>query len=147
MRLIRNDVNKNIELMRTAKTVGANAECQVYLYSSDPDLRSKLKAMQGDKTFGASSESTNGMDDLRFILMTSRVTVVDSRDAVSATCSTDYTTSIEESESGLMVGVCKADGKKCDRCWYYSDSVGDDTDHPEVCMRCATVVKKDGYQV
>ena len=79
--------------------------------------------------------------------MTSRVTVVDSIDAVSATCSTDYTTSIEESESGLMVGVCKADGKKCDRCWYYSDSVGDDTDHPEVCMRCATVVKKDGYQV
>ena len=133
--------------MRTAKEVGANAECQVFLHSSDSALQSNLKAMEGDKTFGVTSESTNEMDDLRFILMTSQVTVVDDIDAIKAKCSDEYSTMSEESESGVSVGVCKAEGKKCDRCWYYSDSVGSDKDHEEVCLRCATVVKKDGYEL
>eukprot|EP01037_Dinobryon_pediforme_P024032 gene24032-25677_t len=52
-----------------------------------------------------------------------------------------------ESESGVTVAVTKAVGKKCERCWYYSESVGDDHSHSDICPRCAKEIKADGYTV
>ncbi len=146
VRLIRNDVNKQIELMRIAKEVGANAECQVFLHTEDAALKATLKAMEGDKKLLSQAESTNGMDDLRFVLMTSQVTVVDSPGDVLSKCGT-YNIASGESESGLTIGVMKAQGTKCDRCWYYSDSVGEDSEHDDICLRCADVIRKDGYKI
>ena len=54
---------------------------------------------------------------------------------------------IAESESGLTIGVMRAQGTKCDRCWYYSDSVGEDHEHSDICLRCADVIRKDGYKI
>jgi isoleucyl-tRNA synthetase len=146
VRLIRNDVNKQIELMRVAKEVGANAECQVFLQTEDVAMRERLTAMQGDAKLLAHAESTNGMDDLRFILMTSQVTVVDSPAEVLSQCDT-YKIESTDSESGLTIGVAKANGVKCDRCWYYSESVGEDHEHSDICLRCADVVRTDGFKV
>ncbi len=42
-----------------------------------------------------------------------------------------------ETFEGLIVGVSRAEGKKCQRCWMYSESVGKDAGHPEICDRCA----------
>ena len=39
---------------------------------------------------------------------------------------------------GLIVGVEKARGEKCQRCWIYSESLGKDKQHPQVCDRCLT---------
>ena len=146
VRLIRNDVNKQIEIMRTAKEVGANAECQVFLHTEDTTLKAKLKAMEGDKKLLAQAEATNGMDDLRFVLLTSQVTVVDSPSDVTTKCDI-YNIASTDSESGLTIGVTKARGVKCDRCWYYSDSVGEDHEHGDICLRCANVIRKDGYEI
>lgn len=146
VRLIRNDVNKQIEVMRTAKEVGANAECQVYIHTDNAALLEKLRAMQGDAKLLAKAESTNGMDDLRFILMTSQVTVVDSPAEVLSSCDT-YKIESGDSESGLTIGVTKAKGVKCDRCWYYSDSVGEDHEHSDICLRCADVIRTDNHQI
>ena len=41
----------------------------------------------------------------------------------------------------LEVTVEKADGEKCARCWIYSESVGKDEEHLELCERCSRVVK------
>ena len=41
----------------------------------------------------------------------------------------------------LKVTVKPADGHKCERCWTYSETVGTDPEHPELCARCAAVVK------
>ncbi len=41
----------------------------------------------------------------------------------------------------VSVLVEKADGEKCDRCWTISETVGEDETHPEICTRCAEVVK------
>ncbi len=41
----------------------------------------------------------------------------------------------------LEVEVLKADGEKCERCWSYSESVGDNSEHPTICNRCAEVLK------
>ena len=39
------------------------------------------------------------------------------------------------------VKVVPARGRRCARCWKYEESVGGDPDHPELCERCARVVK------
>ncbi len=41
----------------------------------------------------------------------------------------------------VSVLVEQADGEKCERCWTISETVGNDDTHPELCERCAEVVK------
>ena len=43
---------------------------------------------------------------------------------------------------GLAVGVRKAGGEKCERCWMYSEELGTDAGHPTLCPRCAAVMKE-----
>ena len=43
---------------------------------------------------------------------------------------------------GLQVKVSQAEGCKCARCWMYSDTVGKDAAHPELCQRCAEVLSE-----
>lgn len=45
-------------------------------------------------------------------------------------------------EEKLHVEVLEADGEKCDRCRMILPSVGKDADLPELCDRCATIVRK-----
>jgi len=33
---------------------------------------------------------------------------------------------------------------KCDRCWHYSDTVGTNSDHPQICGRCVENVEGSG---
>lgn len=42
---------------------------------------------------------------------------------------------------GGLIAVSKAAGGKCERCWKYSPSVGEDASHPGVCPRCAEVLR------
>ncbi|UKI35661.1 MAG: hypothetical protein L6V93_16350 [Clostridiales bacterium] len=37
--------------------------------------------------------------------------------------------------------ISVSDGEKCERCWMYSTTVGEDKEHPTLCKRCADVVK------
>ena len=39
------------------------------------------------------------------------------------------------------VKVAPARGKRCARCWKHEESVGRESEHPELCERCAGVVK------
>ncbi|MBQ4568803.1 MAG: isoleucine--tRNA ligase [Ruminococcus sp.] len=49
---------------------------------------------------------------------------------------------IEKSENDeLTVTINKAQGEKCERCWCFSKSVGENSDHPTLCARCAAVIK------
>ena len=41
---------------------------------------------------------------------------------------------------GLVIGVDRARGQKCQRCWTWSERVGEHTDHPGLCERCVPVV-------
>ena len=65
---------------------------------------------------------------------------------MAADC-TDFNLPAKESESGVSLGVVRAKGKKCDRCWFYSESVGLDQDalYSDICLRCSNVVRVDGY--
>ena len=139
---LRDDINKVIEQARIAKLVGASSECQIHLYvPDDANVKSMLKEMSGNDTFKADIKETNGVDNLQFIFMVSQITLSSDIDAVKAACP-DFNI---EGKNGVYVGVSRADGKKCDRCWYYTDDVGEDEDHSTVCPRCASAVKIDGH--
>ena len=41
----------------------------------------------------------------------------------------------------VTVKVAPARGTRCARCWKHEESVGRESEHPELCERCAGVVK------
>lgn len=41
---------------------------------------------------------------------------------------------------GLIIDVERAPGRKCERCWMWSERVGADPAHPTLCERCVPVV-------
>jgi isoleucyl-tRNA synthetase len=41
---------------------------------------------------------------------------------------------------GLVIAVDRAPGRKCERCWRYSEHVGEHREHPALCERCVPVV-------
>ena len=45
-------------------------------------------------------------------------------------------------EEKLGVKVETAPGEKCERCWMYSETVGEDETHPTLCHRCTEVMKE-----
>ena len=43
---------------------------------------------------------------------------------------------------GLKLKIEKAPGKKCSRCWNYSERVGHDARYPDVCERCSAALRE-----
>ncbi|NES93600.1 CAAD domain-containing protein, partial [Okeania sp. SIO2B9] len=75
----------------------------------------------------------NGVDELRYLFITSQVELLESAEALS---NLEYK-SISDS---LGIGVVKADGEKCDRCWNYSTHVGVSSEDPTICERCVAAL-------
>ena len=143
---LRNDVNLVIERARTAKLIGSSQECQIYLHAKKSEIASILKAIQGDVDFKDIDVSTNEVDDLRFILLVSQVTIVDSEEQIKTVCP-EFNLGSNVAESGVGVGLTLAGGIKCERCWYYSSSVEAisegvaDDQRIDTCPRCTNVLK------
>ena len=49
--------------------------------------------------------------------------------------------SAEEKEK-IGIKVEMAEGEKCERCWMYSTTVGEDKENPTICHRCSQVIKE-----
>lgn len=47
---------------------------------------------------------------------------------------------IIQGKSKVWIGVSRAEGSKCERCWNYSLQVGNFSEHPTLCGRCYGVV-------
>lgn len=45
----------------------------------------------------------------------------------------------------LWVSVGRAPGAKCERCWNFRETVGEDSEHPTLCGRCAEVVRESAF--
>ncbi|HOW28145.1 MAG TPA: isoleucine--tRNA ligase [Elusimicrobiota bacterium] len=50
-------------------------------------------------------------------------------------------TAAPDKDSTSVVKIEKSSGQKCDRCWVWRDTVGQDKDHPTLCARCADAVR------
>jgi isoleucyl-tRNA synthetase len=135
VRDVRTDVNQVLELARRDKLVGASLDAAAYIYTSDDSIRKVLDELDGDKNLIAPSVKTNGVDELRTALMISQVNLVDSENDVTSACDAAYVAKGEL--SGCTIGVKKADGVKCGRCWFYDKAVGThERFGSDLCQRC-----------
>ncbi|CAM8997561.1 unnamed protein product [Rhodiola kirilowii] len=128
---LRTEANKVLEAARIEKMIGSSLEAKVYLHTTDANLADKLQKM---------CTASHDSDALNRIFIVSQVEVLPSLDNISSEKvphSGEYT--IEEN-SKIWVGVARADGSKCERCWNYSTQVGDFPEHPTLCGRCYNVV-------
>lgn len=136
VRSVRDDVNKMLEVARTDKLVGASLDAAAYLYVPDDDKRKTLESLMGDVSLIVPPVKTNGVDELRTTLMLSQIHIVDTPEAIAESCDEKYI-STAETVSGCTVGVAKAKGKKCGRCWFYDEKIGEeDHEHSDICQRC-----------
>ena len=107
VRNMRNDVNKCIEKMRIDKKVGANQECQVFLFTENKEAKEFLTKMQGDDMLLPPQDSaTDGMDDLRFILQVSKVTIVDTLQELQQNTDEFVLPEVEKSTRYVLVWGC-----------------------------------------
>jgi isoleucyl-tRNA synthetase len=137
VRNLRDDINKLLELARNNKLVGASLDAAAYVYAPDDNVRAMLAGLDGDKGLVYPPVKTNGVDDLRTVLMLSQVNLVDSEAAIAEACDEQYIATTG-TLSGCVIGIKKADGEKCARCWFYAEELGADLGlaHSDVCQRC-----------
>jgi len=135
VRDLRDDANQILELARMEKLVGASLDAAAFIYAPDEEVRKVLDGLDGDRSLISPSVKTNGVDELRSALMISQVNIVDSADAVSEACDAAFVAKGEL--SGCTIGVKKAEGTKCGRCWFYDEEVGKHTRFgTDICQRC-----------
>ena len=151
IRNLRNDINKCIEIARKSKEVGASMESKVHLYINNKEDEIIYRNMLKNDVFGSyqhenCTEKQGFVDDLRLIFMVSEIIIESSYESLQTACPA-YVLPMEATDSNIAIGVTRAIGGKCDRCWYYSSSIGSDHEHPELCLRCADVVRIDKYVV
>lgn len=125
LRQLRTDVNKVLEQARIEKLIGSSLEAKALIYISDKQLGDAIKAFNPVKG--------NGIDELRYLLLTSQVELLDSAEGLQGL---KYTAQTED----WGIGVVNAEGQKCDRCWNYSTHVGESTEHPLICDRCVAAL-------
>jgi len=69
----------------------------------------------------------------------SQVFLVDSADKVLFACDNKYI--YDDTTNHFVIGIKKAEGKKCQRCWYYDNQVGSlGPPYGEVCERCYVAI-------
>ncbi|CCI19402.1 Isoleucyl-tRNA synthetase [Microcystis aeruginosa PCC 9807] len=128
-RQLRTEVNKVMETARNDKAIGASLEAKVLLYVPDETLQQELELFNN-----CESLTGNKVDELRYLFLSSQVELVSD---ISAIQTAEY-----KGESDFVsVGIVKADGEKCDRCWNYSTQVGKFADDPTICERCNAALK------
>ena len=115
--LVRDVVLKVLEGKRAEKLIGNSLEAEVHLEAPE-------------KLFLFLKDYQDILEDL-FIVSKVNLSELSSGKALT----------LEASLESLNVSVTRATSKKCERCWKYSATVGEDQDHPTICHRCAQVVK------
>ncbi|QKY68968.1 isoleucine--tRNA ligase [Lentibacillus sp. CBA3610] len=110
---IRDDVLKALEVAREDKVIGKSLEAKITLVPKDNQTKEVL-------------ESIPHVHQL-FI-----VSGADVADDISDANDYQY----------VEVKVDEHPGEKCARCWTSAETVGEDQDHPDLCSRCADIVKE-----
>lgn len=112
LQLVRDEVNKALEIERQQGAIGSGLAAEVILYAN-PDLFARLQSVE---------------NELRFLLITSSAVLLPFNQAPVAAMRND--------ELGIAVEVKAITYEKCERCWHRRQDVGHDQTHPQLCLRC-----------
>lgn len=111
LRAMRVAVAKRLEDARTAGQIGSSLQAEV-------TLKCHGYSYELAKSFG---------DDLKFLLIVSKVSVVDSGKG-----------------SDTVIEVVASPHQKCERCWHYREDVGSHAEHAGICGRCVSNLEGEG---
>ncbi len=118
---IRYDVSKALEIARKKKTIGHS-------------LNACVKIFADRQTF----EFIRGLDlDMAEIFIVSEF-------QLDKLVNAPPNAFDGENNKGIKVGISKATGEKCERCWMVSKTVGTCDERSDVCKRCAQVLSHIG---
>ena len=106
------EIAKAVEQARKEKVIGHSLDARITIAAPE-----KMRALMASH-----------LEDLRALLIVSQLQLADEKEITKPYKS--------EEIKGLFVGVEKARGVKCERCWIYEESVGSNAKHPTVCGRC-----------
>jgi isoleucyl-tRNA synthetase len=114
---LREEVNKALEIARNEKIIGHSLDANVIL--------------SADKKYWESFGEL--INDFSSLFIVSKV---------SFQASLEQATFNSEEILGLSIKIEKAPGEKCERCWHYCPTVGDDEEYPSICSRCKKVLEE-----
>ena len=114
---LRSGVMKLLELKREKGMIGSSLEAGITVYATDDKMRDFVNA------------------NIELFPLLFKVS--------QASASGEPEEGMEDVPSmSLKIGIKKASGEKCQRCWNYSETVGGNKDAPEVCDRCYNVISE-----
>ncbi|MCF6157757.1 MAG: isoleucine--tRNA ligase [wastewater metagenome] len=113
---IRADVARELEKMRAAKVIGNSLEASVNLYTKNEDFYQFLKDYE---------------KDLPAIFIVSEVKL--GKDVPPKAVKGELL-------PDLWIECSVSQHRKCERCWNFRESVGEDKEHPMICDRCSAVI-------
>ncbi|MBI5893210.1 MAG: isoleucine--tRNA ligase [Deltaproteobacteria bacterium] len=118
---VKAEAAKALESARRDKVIGHSLDAMVII-SVDGELKKTLEGY---------------ISILKDILIVSQISLPDKIDKIEGA---EVLFGSEEVK-GLKIGINKAKGEKCERCWNYSEQVGEFKEHPKVCERCVEALK------
>jgi isoleucyl-tRNA synthetase len=118
---IREEVTKQLEEARRKKVIGHSLNASVQIFAAK-ELYEFLKTVE---------------KDLAGIFIVSKVVLTPVSDEQNLAKDVYKSEKIE----GLAIKIEQAPGKKCERCWTFTEDVGHDVEHPTLCSRCVSVLK------
>lgn len=113
IQVIRDEVNKALELKRQEGIIGSGLAAVVTLYAEE-------------KTYQRLARLSS---ELRFVLIVSRVNL--------QPFNARPNTALYNEALGLAIEVHASSAEKCERCWHRCEDIGQNADHPDLCLRCA----------
>jgi isoleucyl-tRNA synthetase len=115
---VRKEVTKALEIARKDKVIGHSLDASVILGLSD-EWMDKLGPYR---------------EQLRSLLIVSSADIVPINDLEDG--------SKAEELEGLRIKVAPSEDEKCERCWVYDPTTGDDDRHPTICRRCLNALEE-----
>jgi isoleucyl-tRNA synthetase len=100
-----------------------------------PSLEKERQA----KTIGKSLEARVTLTGSNPLLMDAKTHLAAFRELLNVS-QLDVHVTPGNGEPTLAIGVGKALGQKCERCWHWEEDVGENTAHPTICGRCVEAI-------
>eukprot|EP00871_Galdieria_phlegrea_P002989 jgi/Galph1/3691/GphlegSOOS_G2352.1 len=143
LRSLRDIVNKCLERAREDHEIGSSLESRIGIYVVPFESEMSMTFCQQLAEFIVDEKNGNEVDKLKYLFLTSQVEIINSEEKLKE----QYSYIVDSDNSKLpvsicLIGVAKAHGSKCIRCWNFSESVGLHSKHPELCHRCVDIVDR-----
>jgi len=119
LRAVREAVGPHLEALRRAKEIGSSLAAEITL-EADGVLAERLAEVG---------------DELRFIFISSDVHLGSAGEGAQQ---------VEVAGQILRFSVRPTEHSKCVRCWHHRESVGQKSEHPELCGRCVENIESAG---